>query len=460
MPPTHSPNSTTGVCIETSFPYQPSHRVVQQNGYSNNNEPPVELSSSIGSSLRGSQISSIYHSLDNESVLGKTSISMPTSEATTVQLNRTFINYNDTLSQSNPPSYCNVSSNNAGRKPNNLSLQTTRLKKIYSVVGENILGMAPLASPESLSEMSSVSSLQNGNGDYTPEDKHLLSEFESQMHTPKILRRAPKINAPLSNIDWKTVEEYEKLGQVFFTNQVKVPSNDNLNSSDIMIDEIFDYTNFNKRQFEMYRKHESSKSDNSLDESNQFRSKSTNFRMSDSAIDHNTTGNEIVGCGTITLSSSGTYASANSSLSGLQIQNNSNSKLMQKMNIFEEEEYFMSRVTPEGVIESHFPVYHDLNDGSEYKANNRGKNNNNCYDANSNSSSTIGNESLPLLTNLNERSVTVTSAANFVKRKKYVYPIGGNPVVHGSPSYKVTSSNASPRSSKSSQSLNKNESSV
>lgn len=389
--------------------------------------------------------------MDNESVLGKTSISMP-SEATTVQLNRTFINYNDTLSQSNPPSFSNMTTN-GGPKPKSLALNDSRLKKIYSVVGESLLGMAPLASPESLSEMSSMSSLQNG--DFTPEDKHLLSEFESQMHTPKILRRAPKINAPLSNIDWRTIEEYQTLGQVFFTNQAKVPSNDELNASDI-IDDTFDYTNFNKHQFEMYRKHESSKSDNSLDETETFVSNSTKFRMSDSAINHRTFSG--IGGGTNTLSSSGTYASAVSSLSG--IQNQSNSKLVQKMNIFEEEEYFMSRVTPEGVIESHFPVYYDLNEGPESKVNNRNKNNNNFYDVYSNNSSTIGNESLPLLTNLNERSATVTSAANFVRRKKYVYPIGGKATVHGSPSYKVTSSNASPRSSKSSQSLNKNESSV
>lgn len=451
--------------METSFPFNRTGGVHQNNN--NDMAPPlipVDLNSSLASSLRGSQISSIYHSMDNESVLGKTSISMPTSEATTVQLNRTFINFNDTLSQSNPSSYtCNTMGNNGGRKPNNLSLNNSRLKKIYSVVGENLLGMAPLASPESLSEMSSVSSLQNGNGEYTPEDKHLLSEFESQMHTPKILRRAPKINAPLSNIDWRTIEEYEKLGQVFFTNQAKVPSNDDLNASDIMIDDTFDYTNFNKHQFEMYRKHESSKSDNSLDETEQFANNSTKFRMSDSAIHHRTFNvNDMetrVGGGTNTLSSSGTYASAVSSLSGIQ-NHSSNSKLVQKMNVFEEEEYFMSRVTPEGVIESHFPVYYDLNEAPECKVNNRGKGSNNCYDVNSNSSSTIGNESLPLLANLNERSVTVTSAANFVRRKKYVYPMGGNAAVHGSPSYKVTSSNASPRSSKSSQSLNKTESSV
>lgn len=449
--------------METSFPCNLYNRSGQQN-ITNNNESapplvPIDLNSSLASSLRGSQISSIYHSMDNESVLGKTSISMPTSEATTVQLNRTFINYNDTLSQSNPPSFSNMTTT-MGRKPNNLTLNDSRLKKIYSVVGENIIGMAPLASPESLSEMSSVSSLHNG--DYTPEDKHLLSEFESQMHTPKILRRAPKINAPLSNIDWRTIEEYQTLGQVFFTNQAKVPSNDNLNASDI-IDDTFDYTNFNKHQFEMYRKHESSKSDNSLDETEQFTNNSTKFRMSDSAIHHRKFGvhdlETGVGGGTTTLSSSGTFASAVSSLSGLQ-NHSSNSKLVPKMNVFEEEEYFMSRVTPEGVIESHFPVYYELNEGPECKVNNRGKSNNNCYDVNSNNSSTIGNESLPLLANLNERSVTVTSAASFVRRKKYVYPMGGNAAVHGSPSYKVTSSNASPRSSKSSQSLNKTESSV
>ncbi|XP_063706281.1 uncharacterized protein LOC134835336 [Culicoides brevitarsis] len=384
---------------------------------------------------------------------------MPTSEATTVQFNRTFVNYNDALSQSNPPSYNNSSSItvNGGHKPNNLSLNDSRLKKIYSVVGDTI-GMAPLASPESLSEMSSVSSLQNG--DYTPEEKHLLSDFESQMHTPKILRRAPKINAPLSNIDWKTIEEYQTLGQVFFTNPKKVPSNDDLNSSDIMIDDTFDYTNFNKHQFEMYRKHESSRSDNSLDETEQFANNSTKLGMSDSAI-HNRKSNALaieIGIvkGANTVSSSGTYASAVSSLSGLQ--NYSNGRLVTKMNVFEEEEYFMSRVTPEGVIESHFPVYHDFHEGPDYRFDSKNKASN--FEINSNSCSTIGNESLPLLANLNERTVNVTNAANYVRRKKYVYPIGRSAAVHGSPSYRVSSSTVSPKFSRSSQSINKNESSV
>lgn len=399
-----------------------------------------DLNSSLASSLRGSQISSIYHSMDNdESTHGK-SISGPTSEATTVQLNRTFINYNDTMSQSNPSS--NTVTLNANRKPNNLSLNDSRLKKIYSVTGENLFGLAPLASPESLSEMSSVGSLHNGNGECTPEDKHLLSGFESQMHTPKILRRAPKISIPLSAVDYKAEEDYEKLGQVFFAKQV--PSYE---------DEVaMDLSKYQIHHFDLFRQHESSKSDNSLDDVTDI-TKPKHFRMSDSAINRA----EIDGANTI--SSSGTYASANSSLTGLtqQLQNHGSSKLVSKLNAFEEEEYFMSRVTPEGVIESHFPVFYDTN---EIESNGKVNNRRGTYD-NGNS---ITNESLPLLTNLNERTVTVTSAANFVRRKKYVYPIGSNAAVHGSPkSYKVTSSNnsiSSPRSSKSSQSLNRNESSV
>lgn len=396
-----------------------------------------DLNSSLASSLRGSQISSIYHSMDNdESTHGK-SISGPTSEATTIQLNRTFINYNDTLSQSNPSS--NTVTLNANRKPNNLSLNDSRLKKIYSVTGENLFGLAPLASPESLSEMSSI-----GSDCCTPEDKHLLSGFESQMHTPKILRRAPKISIPLSAVDYKAEEDYEKLGQVFFAKQV--PSYED--------DVAMDLSKYKIHHFDLFRKHESSKSDNSLDDVSNDITKptSTNFRMSDSAINRT----EIIDV-TNTISSSGTYASANSSLTGLtqQIQNHGSSKLVSKLNAFEEEEYFMSRVTPEGVIESHFPVFYD-----DFESN--GKVNNNQRSTYDNGNS-ITNESLPLLANLNERTVTVTSAANFVRRKKYVYPIGSNAAVHGSPSYKVTSSNnsmSSPRSSKSSQSLNRNESSV
>lgn len=361
------------------------------------------MNGSLASSLRGSQFSSIYHSMDNEicgSGVGGNGQIKSTSEATTVQLNRTFINYNDTLSQSNPSSSTltlnaanNNNSNNLKNSKNTMTLNDTRLKKIYSVTG-----MAPLASPESLSEMSSVSSLPTPCGD----------EYESQMHTPKVLRRAPKISAPLSNIDWKTIQEYEKLGQVFYTNN---SSNNNKVPSE---GDDLDYP--------------------SLDTIN-----ANGLHYSDSQIDHG---------------SSGTYASAVSSLSGLNNKNDSNSKLLSKLNsvTFEEDDYYMSRVTPEGMIESHFPVFYDLNPQStndKQQQQQHHQNGNVRYENNN------FNEALPLLANLNERT-----GVSFVRKKNYVYP-SGTPVHQRLPSYRVTSPNtSSPRSSKSSQSLNRNESSV
>lgn len=359
--------------------------------------PPIStlLNGSLASSLRGSQLSSIYHSIGDD---GHTSGGLKsTSEATTVQLNRTFINYNDTLSQSNPSS--STLTLNTKR---NLTLNDARLKKIYSVTGENLFGLAPLASPESLSEISSISSLPNGSR--TPCD-----EYESQMHTPKILRRAPKISAPLSNIDWRTIQEYEKLGQVFYATS-KVPSDDD----------------------DIYRSPSKvSKSNNSLDEAKQ----STNFNFSDGCLDTREA-----------VSSSGTFTSAVSSLSGIFQHGGgslSHSKLLNKLNsvTFEEEDHYMSRVTPEGVIESHFPVFYDLNDPPPIDKQNGGR-----YDASS------INEALPLLANLNERT-----GVSFVKRKNYIYPVQSSSPKGG---YRVVTSpqNLSQRSS--SQSLGRNESSV
>lgn len=402
--------------METSFPcFEPPpvhHR--------NNKFVPNDINS-LASSLRGSQLSSIYHSIDNESGHGR-SISGPTSEATTIQVNRTFINYNDALSQSNNSH--SFMTPNQTRKPNSLLLTDTSLKKFQSVNGTNVFGLAPLASPESLSEMSSVSSLPNGSCNDAFGFDFPTNEFElSQLHTPKVLRRAPKISAPLSNIDWKTIEEYETLGKVFYTN-AKVPSDS---------DDEYHYTSPNGTVGHKRYQFEASKSANSLDDDLKI---STNFTISDSALDRaaaDTTATPI--------SSSSTYASAVSSIN----QSNSKLNVLKRLNAFEEEEYYMSRVTPEGIIESHFPVFYDLNE-SELKS------------TTTTASNSITNEALPLLASLTDK----TTAVSFVRRKKYVYPMQSSTPVHGSPSYRVTSSNTTTSNSspRSCYSLSKNESSV
>lgn len=414
--------------METSFPcFEPSYHPPQTTMTNGIN--------SLTSSFRGSQLSSIYHSIDNESGHGRSMMSGPTSEATTIQVTRTFVNYNDALSQSNNSH--SFMTPNQSRKPNTLQLTDQCLNHFQSVNGKSLFGLAPLASPESLSEMSSVSSLPNGNGDFVS-DFNVNEPDPSQMHTPKVLRRAPKISAPLSNIDWRTIEEYEKLGKVFYTN-AKVPSepdDDYYNTPNKLNSNIL------RHQFE------TSKSADSLDDDLKM---NTNFTISDSALDR---AEKIA----TPMSSTGTFASAVSSLSGIYQQsgsvNHSSSKLIQRLNTFEEEEYYMSRVTPEGILESHFPVFYDVNE-QDHKPYNRRNNDS--------GGSSFTNEALPLLASLTERS---TSSVSFVRRKNYVYPMQQSATpVHGSPSYRVTSSNtttstSSPRSSKSCHSLSRNESNV
>lgn len=403
------------------------------------NYPPQLLTNginSITSSLQGSQLSSIYHSIDNESGHGGRSMSGLTSEATTVQVTRTFVNYNDALSQSNNSH--SLMTPNQSKKPNSLQLSDQYLKNFQSFNGKNLFGLAPLASPESLSEMSSVSSLPNSNTEYLVElNSNQL--FSSQMHTPKVLRRAPKINAPLSNIDWRTIEEYEKLGKVFYTN-TKVPCKSN--------DEhhISPNTQVQSTRYQF----ETSKSAESLDDSDDDSRSNINFNISDSALDRP---DKIA----TPMSSTGTFISAVSSLSGISQQvvsanYSSKSKLIQPLNAFEEEEYYLSRVTADGILESHFPVFYDTHDNEHKRFNRR----------NNDVGGSITNESLPLLTSLTEK----TNSVSLVRRKNYVYPMQSSATsVHGSPSYRVTSpltatSTSSPRSSKSNYSLNKNESSV
>ncbi|XP_004527126.2 uncharacterized protein LOC101456038 [Ceratitis capitata] len=109
------------------------------------------------------------------------------------------------------------------------------------------LGLAPLASPETLSEISSISSrtsapislansieryLHNLNlGADSANGRVMLEDiFESQMHTPKTLRRAPKFSENLSNCaeDSRNVDQYKRMGRVFVTFP---PIFDNVHSS-------------------------------------------------------------------------------------------------------------------------------------------------------------------------------------------------------------------------------------
>ncbi|XP_037727069.1 uncharacterized protein LOC119558020 isoform X4 [Drosophila subpulchrella] len=129
------------------------------------------------------------------------------------------------------------------KKPRSLPLaQVQALRRASdagAVPGVDLLhddwyGLAPLASPETLSEISSVSSrtsvpislansieryLQHmGVGMGAPKVP-LEDIFESQLHTPKVMRRAPKFSENLAGCaeDTRNLDQYKRMGRVFIT---------------------------------------------------------------------------------------------------------------------------------------------------------------------------------------------------------------------------------------------------
>ncbi|BFG01072.1 sn1-specific diacylglycerol lipase alpha [Drosophila madeirensis] len=126
------------------------------------------------------------------------------------------------------------------RKPRTLPLAEVPALRRASDAGVDLLhddwyGLAPLASPETLSEISSVSSrtsvpislansieryLQHMGASAISAPKVPLEDiFESQMHTPKVMRRAPKFSENLAGCaeDTRNLDQYKRMGRVFVT---------------------------------------------------------------------------------------------------------------------------------------------------------------------------------------------------------------------------------------------------
>lgn len=151
--------------------------------------------------------------------------------------------------------------NHQHRKPTSLALNGKRahsdVSRKIDLVHDDWYGMAPLASPETLSEISSISSraslvntfassiekyLQRvtfypaatGNGDHlhlndesdSDQDVTVMADHHAQMHTPVIMRRTPKITGNLSGCadDWRSVDSYKRMGKVFVTPARRFPS--------------------------------------------------------------------------------------------------------------------------------------------------------------------------------------------------------------------------------------------
>lgn len=146
------------------------------------------------------------------------------------------------------------------RKPTSLAVNGKRahsdVDRKIDLVYDDWYGMAPLASPETLSEISSISSraslvntftssiekylqrvtfyppatsgdrfqLKDDDSDSDP-DVTVMAEH-TQLHTPVIMRRTPKIAGNLSSCadDWRSVDTYKRMGKVFITPARRTPS--------------------------------------------------------------------------------------------------------------------------------------------------------------------------------------------------------------------------------------------
>ncbi|XP_041566676.1 uncharacterized protein LOC121467959 isoform X2 [Drosophila elegans] len=143
-----------------------------------------------------------------------------------------------------PPERSVLGRQHSEKKPRSLPLAQVQAPRRASdagmaVPGVDLLhddwyGLAPLASPETLSEISSVSSrtsvpislansieryLQHMGVGVGAAKVPLEDIFESQLHTPKVMRRAPKFSENLAGCaeDTRNLDQYKRLGRVFIT---------------------------------------------------------------------------------------------------------------------------------------------------------------------------------------------------------------------------------------------------
>lgn len=484
------------VCLETSF------TSLQSPGA----EPfPLISCSSKASSMAGSlfsrsQLNSILHydgtgSTHDEHLIARSTSAGPSEAATVILADQPYRtksvafdikgSYPSTSSPSPNIFLKSIlhrqtnNNNDAKRKSQPIDKQPKLPVRQFDFAKDDWLGMAPLASPETLSEISSISSrtslafnlassienyLHRLGMPHTANHVNIIDNndiTESQLHTPKVMRRAPKINCNLSKCadDWQSVDKYKRMGKVFITNPVPLLNSDSSGGS-------FESTQSLSKSQRCCTTNttENSKSADNLDNdcSPMDASISTNkLTMSDSAIldgciskcpqcpcKRSTSSLKLECCRKVdhrwcfemnsdtdqqnqtnTSSTSDTYHSAFSSLATIENYQTQNAMKL-----------------PSGVLESHFPVYNDnlVNESTSLlpstasmrspkivkqfdRPMNNGKNDGgfkrfaNDYEQERRVSR---NDSLPLLANLVERS----SPNGFNRRRNHtVYPITSSP---------------------------------
>lgn len=404
-------------------------------------------------------------------------------------------------------------------KPTTLSLCETRPNpfdgRIVDLIHDDWFGLAPLASPESLSEISSISSrasislnlnLSNSIERFlnkvtsniktpTPPPNQPTPEiYESQLKTPPlVMRRTPKFSENLSTraSDWKSQNSYKRMGKIFLTNPAANESDSDEDVGSFGTAESLpkgccnnNNDNNNKNNIKSAKDEAKDwKSADNIDNEYDFRRNNRKFTVSETVMLSDCKSQcpvcpctklppedcclkiEHIACimasaqekYSLTTSSSDTYYSLTGSECGF-LQNGTK-VLLSKLGTYEEETLTcevphdsitlnttaISSITRSGILESHFPVYFDSSDerssllshenSPSQKSNNQRKAVRYAQGGGSNSAirkkssedfcGFSRNESLPLLSNLVEKS----SPTNYMKRKKMIYPICHTPPI-------------------------------
>lgn len=383
------------------------------------------------------------------------------------------------------------------------------------LIYDDWFGHAPLASPESLSELSSISSrasislnlnLSNSIEKFlnnvvinaktpSPPATNQDEIYESQLRTPVVIRRTPKFSENLATCadDWKTQNNYKRMGKVFITNPKLTGSDSDSNGDGSFgtAESLPKANCCNEKILKENRNPQDWRSVDNIDNKFYPQPNSQKFTVSDSAMMNECKSQcpvcpctklppeeccqkyDHISCIMITAqeqrnsekysitnttSSSDTYYSLTGSECGF-IQNGTKI-LLSKLGTYEEETLTcefpnsaqnsitinpttISSITRSGILESHFPVYFDSSDekssllsheNSPSQRSNQRKNVHYSQSAPRKHSTEdfcgfMRNESLPLLSNLVEKS----SPTNYMKRKKMIYPTHTPPIMQPSP---------------------------
>lgn len=516
-----TPTASHRVCLEASFSSLQSP--CRQLAIAGSGIGGSSKTSSVAGSLFGrSQLNSILHydgiSIYDDSVMAR-SLSAGPSEAATVLLADHIhphrgksvafdINRAPHTSANSPSPNVLPKSilhrQNGGPSTKKLSTlsftephqqQPTATVRKIDFLHDDWYGMAPLASPETLSEISSISSrtslvinlassidkylhriggqiidqsqtfLRHGNSADidTAGDEDAEVFKETQMITPKVMRRTPKVSGNLSMCadDWKTVESYKRMGQVFITNPC-VPSISD--SSEESFEASFGFGGSlaaamaTKKSASAENSHsiENSSNDALNDCTSDCPKCPCKNRSTVTAIEcchrHDHAACKTNGDQRAVISMQTASPTNNADISSTSFANRApNDSMTSSTDAIDHANGLSAAQVKAGVLESHFPVFNKddrkINEKSSLipirtnrqvkivpKKGGASKAAANKRHMDSEDRAFSRNESLPLLSNLNEKS----SPSRFVKRKKSVFPMESSP--RPSPSKKKSES--------------------